>query len=298
MHPQELSKAYRNGENITSLLKAAQKQSDNVEEIVEIAYDLQAGSYIKALAEEEYRDQKVQYGKAVAKEILSLTSPSTLLEAGIGEGTTFSFVIDALASGKLEAHGFDISWSRVAECRYWFEELGHSDVALTVASLFHIPYADNSFDVIYTSHAVEPNGGMEKDILKELYRVASRYVVLLEPAYEFASDEARVRMESHGYCQNLAGHAKALGMRVVKHQQFVFAATNPLNPTGLTVIEKAPEAPSSVPQLICPRYGGDLDDHGGSLYSPDSMRAYPKIQGIPCLRRNDGIIASAYDRHL
>jgi ubiquinone/menaquinone biosynthesis C-methylase UbiE len=32
---------------------------------------------------------------------------------------------------------------------------------LVVADLFHIPFADNSVDVVYTSHSLEPNGGRE-----------------------------------------------------------------------------------------------------------------------------------------
>ena len=45
----ELKEAYARGENITSLLRTEQGTSANSEEIIEIAYDLQAGRYIAAL---------------------------------------------------------------------------------------------------------------------------------------------------------------------------------------------------------------------------------------------------------
>jgi uncharacterized protein YbaR (Trm112 family) len=182
----------------------------------------------------------------------------------------------------------------MAKCREWLESQNSANVFLSVASIFHAPYADNSFDVVYTSHTIEPNGGQELPILKELYRIASKFLVLLEPGYELASEEAKVRMKRLGYVTGLKVKSEQLGMRVLKHELFGVSA-NPLNPTALTVIEKHPMAAPATPTLACPRYGDLLQLHGDSLYSPGSMRAYPKILGIPCLRIEDGVVASKYD---
>ena len=43
----EAEKAYREGRNITELLREQRKIDSNSSKIIEIAYDLQAGSYIK-----------------------------------------------------------------------------------------------------------------------------------------------------------------------------------------------------------------------------------------------------------
>ncbi len=163
-----------------------------------------------------------------------------------------------------------------------------------MASIFHAPYADNSIDVVYTSHTIEPNGGREIPILQELYRLAARYLVLLEPGFELATPEARSRMTRLGYARNLHGHAVALGMKVLKHKLFGLTA-NPLNPTAITIIEKSANAGVARPQLACPRYGDPLFQTGDSLFSPGNIRAYPRILGIPCLRREDGVIASQYE---
>lgn len=224
-----------------------------------------------------------------------MTTPGSVVEAGIGEGTTFSFVLKHLVDSVRHAHGFDIAWSRIATCRKWLKHNGLNDVFLSMASLLHMPYKDSSFDVVYTSHTIEPNGGNEEPILKELFRVSSRYLILLEPAYEFASEESRSRMERLGYCRNLVGVAEGLGMRVVKHELFAHCA-NPMNPTAIIVIEKDANAMPAIPRLACPRFGDSLADFDDSLYSEVSLRAYPKIKGIPCLRPSDGIIASAYNK--
>lgn len=167
---------------------------------------------------------------------------------------------------------------------------------MATASLFHLPYLDGCFDVVYTSQAIEPNAGNEAIIMKELYRVTSRFLVLLEPAYELASQEAQQRMEKYGYCRGLVEHAKSMGMRVIKHELLPYVG-NPLNPIAITVIEKNSDAPSAIPQWACPRFGLPLRDYGDSFFCTDSLRAYPKIQGIPCLRPEDGIIASTYEKY-
>ena len=295
MHPKELFDAYQKGENIVTLLKESLDSDNNSEEIIEISYDLQNGSYIKALENPDMYQQVTNYGKAIADEMLALTSVSSVLEPGIGEGTTMSFVLNNLGDNKPHAHGFDISWSRIACCRSWLESQGHPDVYLSIGSLLQLPYCDSCFDVVYTSHTIEPNGGAEKAILNELYRVTSKYLILLEPGYELANQEAKQRMDKHGYCRNLVKTAESLGFDVIKHELFPYTS-NPLNPTAITIIVKNADASPQTPKLACPSYQCPLTDYGNSLYAPDSLRAYPKIQGIPCLRPQDGIIASAYPK--
>lgn len=294
MHPQELLRAYQNGENITELLRRESNSGTNTEEVIETAYDLQTGSYVRALEDPEMYRHKQDYGAAIAEEIRSLGSVEGILEPGVGEGTTLSFVAKALRGQVRHVHGFDLSWSRIACARDWLAGQGVGNVFLSVASILHAPYADNSFDVVYTSHTIEPNGGNEAPILAELYRIASRYLVLLEPSYELASEEARQRMRRLGYCTGLVEHAEAHGMKVVKHELFP-VTVNPLNPTALTVIAKSPGHPVEEPTLVCPRFRTELTEHLDSFYSSGSLRAYPKLRGIPCLRTGDGIIASAFE---
>ncbi len=295
MHPRELKTAFERGENITELLRRENASKINSEEIIETAYDLQSGSYVTALEEPSFRQHKIEYCQAIAKVLTTLIphDSGAVLEPGIGEGTTLSFVMKACGRSFGQYHGFDISWSRISKCRKWLASQQSGEVFLSVASIFNAPYTDNSFDIVYTSHTIEPNGGHEVPILKELYRIASRYLVLLEPGYELAGPKAKQRMERLGYAQNLREHATSLGMKVTRHELFGTSA-NSLNPTALTVIEKNSSAPSSIPQLACPKYGDTLKEFPDSLYSEGSLRAYPKIKGIPCLRVDDGILASQY----
>ena len=293
MHPRELRQAYQNGTNISALLRTKTPGGLPTEDTIETAYDLQAGGYIRALENPPFREHKVRYGKKIAALLADLSPLGSLLDAGIGEATSLSFVLEAMAAPPPVVHGFDLAWSRVAHARSWLATRGLSNVFLSVARLSQVPYRANSFDVVLTSHALEPNRGQEETLLRELYRVTSRYLVLLEPGYELAGDKERARMDEHGYCRGLVQKAASLGMKVLRHELFGESA-NQMNPTALTLIEKNPHAATAVPVLSCPCFGDDLELQHDSYYSATSMRAYPIIRGIPCLRTEKAVIASKF----
>ena len=205
--PRELRDLYEQGVNITRFLREAQGIPHNTDEIIELAYDLQAGSSIDAIENEDLERHRRAYTAEVARTILSLCEPTSILEAGVGEATTLSGVLHNMGAD-VSSYGFDLSWSRVACAKRWLSSQGVDTTTLCTGNLLHIPFADNSIDVVYTSHSIEPNGGNEKPIVEELFRVARKYLVLLEPCYELAHHEARKRMDAHGYCKNLRGIAE------------------------------------------------------------------------------------------
>ena len=290
--PRELKELFERGVNISEYLRERAGVEDNTSEIIDAAYDLQSGMYVRrAATDPELMAFKRKWGAAIARLLLDLGQPHTLLEAGVGEATTLSAVLRELPP--LRSFGFDLSWSRVAIARQWLQEQGVRDVGLCTGDLLHLPFADNSIDVVFTSHAIEPNRGREVPILRELHRVARKYVVLLEPAYELASDEIRARMDRHGYCRGLKEAALGLGCEVVEHRLFPLAMP-PTNPTALTLIRKHTTEPAPANPLACPRYKTPLQAIGGALYSPEALAVYPVLGGIPCLRIENAILASKF----
>ncbi len=296
--PLQLRALYDQGENISAVMRKERNLDHNSQEIIEVSYDLQTGSYISAMQSPQMLAHKNAYSAEIAARILSVCQPTSILEAGVGEATTLSGVSRSLGKG-VKTYGFDLSWSRVAYARQWLNSQGIVDSVLCAGDLFHIPFLENSVDVVYTSHSIEPNGGSEEPILKELFRVARNYVVLLEPGYELASTEAKQRMDSHGYCKNLKAVAVNLGYEVLEHSLFPFVA-NPLNPTAITIIRKS-EAQQSVHTqsiLACPQFKTPLKELGGMLYSPEALAVYPVIGGIPCLKKENSIVATKYEEVL
>ncbi len=289
--PRALLEHYRQGRNITALLRDEQGAQGNTEAIIELAYDLQTGSYIESMREPAMAEHKRRYAAELAETLCGLGPFESILEAGVGEGTTLSGVLANL--GPVRAHGFDLSWSRVAFARRWLGDHG-THATLCTGSLLSMPFADDSIDVVFTSHAVEPNGGREAEILREVTRVARRHVVLWEPSYAHASEAGKRRMHAHGYCRELPETAERLGLRVVEHRALEESA-NPLNPTAVTVIQ-CPEATAEAPSdpLACPQFFTPLQPLDGMLFSPEALAVYPVLAGIPCLRRENAVVASRY----
>jgi ubiquinone/menaquinone biosynthesis C-methylase UbiE/uncharacterized protein YbaR (Trm112 family) len=290
--PRELQALYNQGKNITQVLKEEKGLVQNTDEIIEIAYDLQTGSYIAAMDDPKMASHKAEYSAEIAKVIQSLGDVGSVLEAGVGEATTLCGVLNHLDS-EVISFGFDLCWSRVAYAKRWLIKNGKPNTSLCTGNLFNIPFADNSVDFVYTSHSIEPNGGSEKTILQELFRVTRKYLILLEPGYELASDEAKRRMDQHGYCKNISAIALSLGYQVLRHELFPFSA-NPLNPTAITIIKKDPVNAPVSNFLACPQFHTPLEQIENMLFSEEALVAYPIVGGIPCLRIDNGIFASKY----
>ena len=268
---------------------AAAAQSNSVEDIM-ISYDFQAGSYIESYKRDpDYLDR---YTRELCKVLGQLGSIGTMLEAGCGEATTLTVLAKQLPV-RPTLGGFDIAWSRVKLGQNFAASHGLAPT-LFCADLFRIPLADHSVDLVYTSHSVEPNGGRERQAILELARVARRWLVLLEPAHDLAGEDARQRMESHGYVRNLAATIRSLGLTLVEHRLFLVSA-NPLNPTGLYLVRigsPSVDAPSF--RFQCPVSGTPLEVGPDAYYSPESFLAYPVLGGVPCLLESSAILATQF----
>lgn len=288
----KLQSLFRDGVNLIDYLKEEVGVNYNRQDVIELSYDIMAGSYNRYLNEGSLASEKDEYGQYIAEVINNLCKPEYILEAGIGEATTFAYVLKYLEAVP-NSYGFDLSWSRLAYGRQLLEQFDHQ-ANLFTADMYNIPCSDNSFDVVFTSHALEPNGGNEKAILSELLRVTAGWLVLLEPGYELASEEARNRMERLGYCKNLPKVITQLGC-TVQHHSLIPNSINPLNPTALTIVKKGKQRQESF-SYLCPVSKTRLKEYSDCYYSDTSLLAYPILSGIPCLKQSDSLIASHFSK--
>ena len=87
------------------------KSKLNLSDMIMYSYDLQAGSYTKLLTNKKILDNRIKIGKTIANKIDELDANS-VLEAGIGEGSSMKFVLENIKS-KPKFLRFDISISRL-----------------------------------------------------------------------------------------------------------------------------------------------------------------------------------------
>ena len=293
----DLKRAVERGVNITSLLKQQSGLEINTNEIIEIAYDLQSGSYI------EFAETNKSRLSSVASEMQRLASQyisigDSLLDCGTGELTTLSFFLKGIGAIK-SIFAFDISHSRVRvglEFAARYMTKSHFDsLSVFVAEIGSIPLPDNSIDVVVTSHALEPNHGRERDLISELSRVARKYVILFEPSYEKNSDEGKARMENLGYVRGIPHIIKSLGLKLVS-EDLLDSPLNALNPTCCYVIRiedvahRLLEDKNVGSDFICLKSGEVLERRADHLWSQEGGYAYPLIDGIPVLRKQHSIL--------
>ncbi len=287
------------GANVTDLLKSQLGLPYNSPEIIEIAYDLQAGEYIDhALRNEaQIKAYVSEMANILSKEI---TCQDHVLDVGTGEMTTLSYLLRDVLNMPARVSALDISWSRLSKGRHFANEvLSDRSVSINgfVAEMAAIPFADASVDVIVSSHALEPNGSRLASLLSELMRVTRRALILFEPSYEDASEEGKSRMRKLGYISGLEQEVTNLGGRVLKKIPIV-NVSNPLNPTYCFVIKPNQMVTSKVSgagelkftfpgtnEILVPKHGG--------LFSRNSGLHFSVLDGIPILKTNSAILASA-----
>lgn len=289
-----MREAYAQGENMMDFARRTLGYQDNLGVATLIAYDLQAGAYVRhALSDPEgKRRWCTQLAELIAP---LLPDGGSVMEAGAGEATTLAGMLAALPR-PTKALGFDISWSRCAHGVGWLRRM-QQPASIFVADLFNIPLSDNSVDVVYTSHSIEPNGGREQAALSELLRVAKRAVVLVEPIYELASPDAQARMRDHGYVRNLRSVAESLGCKVSDYRLLDFYV-NPLNPSGVVLIEKAVDDGFEVQfeqRWRCPLTHAAMRPGAEVFVSAGTGFVYPVLGGIPLLSRDHAVLASAFE---
>ncbi|AXH98433.1 class I SAM-dependent methyltransferase [Sporosarcina sp. PTS2304] len=285
-----ISEIYSKNENIISYLKSIDNRKNNSIEDILISYDFQAGSYTEWYKNDPHlRDETVSY---LSEVINKIGEYSTILEVGVGEATILGLLIQKLNKKPERSYGFDISWSRIKYAQKFIKELKLENVNLFTGDLFTAPLKDNSVDIVYTSQAIEPNGGREEEALKELFRITRKYLILLEPAYELADEKAKVRMKEHGYITKLHTTAKKLGYKIIEYRLFE-VNYNPLNPVAIMIIEKNSNEMIDDP-MCCPITNTNFILSDTAYYSPESMLLYPIVNNIPCLLPQNAIVATKF----
>ena len=203
------------------------RRLQTVEEIA-ASYDAQArDSYVNKLRNPFFE----AYGRAVGRMLASL-KPIALLDAGCGDGYTLSYALEEVRIPVV--FGVDVSKERLKIAE---SILGPRNVTFRRMDLFDLRFGDSSIDVVMTSHALEPNGGREVEGIRELYRVARRYLLLIEPDYDLAPPDGKARMERLGYVCDLWEAVEELDLECTAYGPFV-PSGNPLNPSSYFIVHK------------------------------------------------------------
>lgn len=289
----KIKELYENKQNLTEYFKLSQNKTELSSAEVELIYDLQSGNYSSRYEyDDAYKKYKDKYTDEIVYHINSLNFKfNSILEAGIGEGTTFCDVIKKLDKPKIKKFGLDISWSRLAYAKKFLKKNSLKNTKLVTGLLENLPFLENSIDIVYTSHSIEPNRGKEKEILKELYRVTNNYLILLEPSYEFGNKKQQERMDKLSYAKNLSKYCEELNYKIIKHE-LIKSHSRENNRTSIIIIEKSTKENANKGFLACPQTKIKLLKNKNFYYALESFYSYPILKNIACLNIENKILST------
>jgi ubiquinone/menaquinone biosynthesis C-methylase UbiE len=124
-------------------------------------------------------------------------SLNSIFEVGAGELTTlFPIVKD---------HNFkfvsalDLSAERLKKGLDFFNINNLKIDSLISGNATKLPYTDNSFDLVFSHYCLEQVPLLSKKIIDEMIRVSSKYIIFIEPSYEFSNEYTRNKILIKGY---------------------------------------------------------------------------------------------------
>jgi SAM-dependent methyltransferase len=141
--------------------------------VAQATFALDTSNYIKHTHSNPIQRRLIdRFHAAILREILAL-GPTSFLDAGCGEGFVAELLLEHLPNIKLT--GFDFNPESVA-----MAQAKNPGAAFVTASIFEIPFADRSFDVVgcfeVLEHQLDPASA-----LRELARVARSAMVISVP---------------------------------------------------------------------------------------------------------------------
>ena len=269
-------------------------------------YEKIAGSYIKdhknsdklkfiAINEKneiiECKGLITNYYAACLKKLYILFKSKSVLEVGAGELTTIDELLGKLKKSKKtpkKIGAIDISLKRLIEGKKFSDKKRRNIKLIARADSSKLPFPDNSFDMVYTANCLEQVPELFSKSIKELVRVSSNLIVIIEPSYEFGSDSSRKNIFKKGYTRINDNHFKKLGLKPIYRNKLELRYY--ISGTEIIILKKNKIKKNiNKSDYICPSSHKNLY-RNGSVYSTKNNDTNYKIKNsIPLLCEGDKV---------
>ena len=218
--------------------KKVYNKSRSIKEVKE-KYEKIAGSYIDNTYDYEKREQGnfekkdfvafnhhekkiylIKGGRAINPSI-NLVSKfcnyhnlESIIEVGAGELTTLYPIIKRVNNLNFIS-ALELSPNRLKHGNAFLKKKNIRIDHLIACDASNIPYENNSFDISYTQYCIEQVPHLAKKIIDEMIRISSKYVVIVEPSYQFSNKITRNRILHKGFPMLNDHHFKNLDAKII-----------------------------------------------------------------------------------
>lgn len=260
---------------------------------IEIAYELQAGSYTSAFNASKLGPKRNKILHQIIKKYTDLSDVSDVGVFGVGEAANWIGF-----DGKIENfYGIELSYSRLRYARSNLKELSAlQNYFLIKGDATELIFKPNSFDLTITLHSIEPNGNIQgKKMLNNVLNCSSKYILLVEPDFSSAPDEMKKRMEANDYTRNIEEVITSNPTISVIEKFNLKVQENEKNLSTCWIIKKNIFQETIDDKFCCPYSKSPLIDFNGSKYARDSGLIYPIIDDIFFINSQDAIFIGGND---
>ena len=220
--------------------------------MVKKKYDNIAGLYVDELKKKDSKflvqfENKVlecsgsikQYYAYCISNIIQSLNLKKILEVGAGELTQYYLIKKDLdkKNYKIERScGLDLSFKRLEVGKKFLNSEGQ-EIETFQGDAQKMPFKDNEFDILYTCHCLEQVPHLLEACLKEMLRVSKKYIVLVEPSYEFTNKITRNHIFRKNYVK-ITDKVLSKILKGLRYKRFKMPIFQYINGSELIIIEK------------------------------------------------------------
>ena len=208
------------------------------------------------------------------------------MDFGCGELTNFYTLIDNIKTKNKLFVAYDLSFSRILIGKNFLKKKNKKiQLKLFSNNSIKIPLPDNSIDVVTSCHALEPNKNNVYKILKELWRISKKKLILLEPNNKLGDELIKKRFKEHHYILNLEKKIKKITSRYkIINNEF---NANSLNPASIYILEKNSNKTNKF-NFLNPENNNDiLKKKLNFYYSEKTGQIFPIVDDIVIFNKNE-----------
>jgi ubiquinone/menaquinone biosynthesis C-methylase UbiE len=159
----------------------------------------------------------------------------SLIEVGAGELTTLYPVIKKIKNLNFIS-ALELSPNRLKHGNLFLKEKGIHIDHLIACDASNIPYENNSFDISFTQYCIEQVPQLAKKIIDEMIRISSKYVIIIEPSFQFSNKITKNRILYKGFPMLKDNHFKNLNAKIIYRDGLPF--TRYALYSEITILEK------------------------------------------------------------